>query len=49
MYNQRLNHIHWKPVPASIVAEPWHWIYSSATDYSTEKKGLLELIISYGF
>ena len=48
-YNQRLNHIHWNPVPAGIVAESWHWIYSSATDYFSEKKGPLDLIILDGF
>jgi len=39
MYNQRLNYLHWNPVTADFVAEPWHWIYSSATDYFSEKKG----------
>jgi len=27
------------PVTAGFVAEPWHWIYSSARDYHTDKKG----------
>jgi len=49
MYNQRLNYLHWNPVTAGFVAEPWHWIYSSATDYFSEKKGLLDLIILDGF
>ena len=39
MYNQRLNYTHWNPVTAGFVAEPWHWIYRSATDYFTEKNG----------
>jgi len=49
MYNQRLNYLHWNPVTAGFVAEPWHWIYSSATDYFSEKKGPLDLIILDGF
>jgi len=49
MYDQRLNYLHWNPVTAGFVAEPWHWIYSSATDYFSEKKGPLDLIILDGF
>jgi len=49
MYDQRLNYIHWNPVTAGFVAESWHWIYSSATDYFSEKKGPLDLIILDGF
>jgi len=48
-YNQRLNYLHWNPVTAGFVAESWHWIYSSATDYFSEKKGPLDLIILDGF
>ena len=25
---------------AGYVAEHWHWVYRSATDYFTEKKGV---------
>jgi putative transposase len=49
MYNQRLNYLHWNPVTAGFVAEPWHWVYSSAIDYFTERKGLLDIIILDGF
>jgi putative transposase len=49
MYNQRLNYLGWNPVTAGFVAEPRHWIYSSAIDYFTERKGLLDLIILDGF
>jgi len=49
MYNQRLNYLHWNPVTAGFVAKPQHWIYSSAIDYFTEKKGLLDIIILDGF
>ena len=49
MYNQRLNYLHWNPLTAGFVAEPWHWIYSSAIDYFLGKKGLLDVIILDGF
>ena len=48
IYNQRLNYLHWNPVTAGFVAEPWHWIYSSAVDYFTDEKGLLDIIILDG-
>jgi REP element-mobilizing transposase RayT len=38
LFSQKLNYLHWNPITAGFVAEPWHWIYSSATDYFTEKK-----------
>lgn len=49
MYNQRFNYLHWNPVTAGFVAEPWHWLYSSAIDYFTDKKGLLDIIMLDGF
>ena len=49
MYNQRLNYLHWNPVAMGFVNEPWHWILSSAVDYFTEGKGLLDIIILDGF
>ncbi len=49
MYNQRLNYLHWNPVTAGFVSEPWYWKYSTAIDYFTEKKGLPDLIILDGF
>ena len=45
MFNQRLNYLHQNPVKAGFVTEPWHWKYSSAIDYFTEQKGLLNLFI----
>jgi hypothetical protein len=45
VYNQRVNYLHWNPVIAVFVTEPWHWKLSSATDYFTAEKGLLDLII----
>lgn len=41
-FDQKLDYIHNNPVVAEIVAEPWHYTYSSALDYSGEK-GLLEI------
>jgi len=49
MYNQKLEYIHCNPVTAGFVAEPWHWIYSSARDYHTDKKGLLDIVFLDGF
>ena len=47
-FNDRLNYIHWNPVKAGFVTEPAHWLYSSAVDYFTDRKGLLELSILEG-
>ncbi|MEO6356391.1 MAG: transposase [Ferruginibacter sp.] len=44
-YNQRLDYSHDNPVRAGFVTEPWHWKLSSATDYFTSEKGLLDLVI----
>jgi hypothetical protein len=32
-----------------FVSEGWHWIYSSAVDYFTDQKGLLDIILLDGF
>ena len=45
VFNQRLNYLHWNPVTAGFAIEPWHWKHSSAIDYFTKEKGLLDLII----
>jgi hypothetical protein len=44
MLEQRLNYLHENPVKAGLVWEPWHYKYSSAIDYYTEEKGLLEIV-----
>ena len=44
LFNQKLNYLHWIPVAAGFVNEPWHWKYSSAIDYMTNDKGLLGLV-----
>jgi len=38
----KLNYIHENPVRAGLVAQPSHYLYSSASDYSG-KKGLIEI------
>ena len=43
--NQKLDYLHENPVAAGIVFEPQHYRYSSAIDYYTEQKGLLEIIL----
>ena len=48
MYNQKLEYIHCNPITARFVAEPCHWLYSSATDYQTDKKGLLDIVFLDG-
>jgi putative transposase len=40
---QKLNYIHLNPVRAGLVDEPWHYLYSSASDYYLNKKGLLDI------
>jgi putative transposase len=49
MYSQKLHYIHQNPVTAAFVAEPWHWLYSSASDYYTGKNGLLTVELLEGF
>ena len=47
MARQKLDYIHNNPVEAGSVAEPEHWLYSSAIDYSGGK-GLLEVRHMFG-
>ncbi len=42
---QKLNYIHYNPVKAGFVDEPWFWKYSSATDYYEDKKGLIDIAL----
>ena len=44
MLQERLDYIHQNPVKQFIVAEPEHYIYSSAIDYAGQK-GLLDIIM----
>lgn len=41
---QKLGYIHWNPVKAGLVAEPQHYLYSSARNYA-EQKGLLDITL----
>ena len=43
MLQQKLLYLHDNPVRAGLVYETWHYKYSSATDYCTTTKGLLDL------
>ncbi len=43
-FMQKLNYIHNNPVKDEIVAEPHHYLYSSAIDY-TDEKGLVDVIV----
>ncbi len=45
LYTQRLNYLHYNPVTAGFVIEPYHWQYSSANEYFNDMAGLLPLII----
>ncbi len=40
---QKIDYIHYNPVVEEIVAEPEHYLYSSARDYATNAKGYLEI------
>ncbi len=42
---QKLGYIHQNPVVVGWVEEPWHYRYSSAVDYMTERKGLLPVCL----
>ena len=41
--NQKLRYIHENPVVAGIVREPEHYRLSSASDYSLNNKGLVDI------
>lgn len=43
MMDDRLQYIHYNPVEAGIVYEPESYLYSSAVDYGTKRKGFLEI------
>ena len=49
MFNQRLNYLHNNPVTAGFVAEPAHWLYSSAGDYYLNTRGLVDVDFLDGF
>lgn len=39
-----LSYLHENPVKSGLVWEAWHYKYSSAIDYETKNKGLLEVV-----
>lgn len=43
--DQKLDYIHYNPVVAGFVHKPADWKYSSAIDYYTDEKGLLDLVM----
>ena len=43
MLDQRLDYLHENPVKAGIVYEPQGYVYSSAVDYYSEQKGMIDL------
>lgn len=45
IFNQKINYLHWNPVTAGFVTEPWHWQYSSAINYMMGQKGLLDIVM----
>ena len=40
---QKLDYIHQNPVKAGYVAEPEHYLYSSAIDYA-DGKGMIDIL-----
>jgi putative transposase len=45
MYRQKIDYIHYNPVKANYVDDILKWKYSSAIDYYTDEKGMIELDI----
>ncbi len=44
---ERLNYLHQNPVVSGLVWEEWHYKYSSAIDYMTREKGILDIKYLY--
>ena len=43
MLRQKMDYLHLNPVRAGIVFEPQQYVYSSAVDYFTNQKGLIQI------
>ncbi len=41
---QRLDYLHENPIRVGFVEKPEDWLYSSATDYYTEQKGIIDVL-----
>ncbi len=48
MARQKLDYVHNNPVEAGFVENAWEYLYSSARDYQTDKKGLLDVTFLFG-
>jgi REP element-mobilizing transposase RayT len=44
MMHQKLNYLHNNPVEAGFIEKPEDWLYSSAKDYFTGKKGMVDIL-----
>jgi REP element-mobilizing transposase RayT len=44
MLKQKIEYIHNNPVRKKLVEKPEEWKYSSAIDYNTDGKGLLDIV-----
>jgi len=42
--HQKLDYLHNNPVVAGFVEKPEDWLYSSAKDYYTGMKGLIDIL-----
>lgn len=47
MLRQKMEYIHYNPVRKGLVSNPVEWKFSSAIDYLTEEKGLIEIYKLY--
>ena len=45
MMHQKLNYLHNNPVEAGFVEKPEEWLYSSAKDYYTGRKGMIDILL----
>jgi len=45
MMHQKLNYLHNNPVETAFVEKPEDWLYSSAKDYCTGKKGMIDILL----
>jgi hypothetical protein len=45
MMHQKLNYLHNNPVETAFVEKSEDWLYSSAKDYCTGKKGMIDILL----
>ena len=45
MIHQKLDYLHNNPVTAGFVESPEDWLYSSAQEYYTGKKGMINILL----